>query len=88
MLAVQDKVSVNKPQIFIGRQPIFNSDLEVVGYELLFRSSNENSFDGRDGGQATSQVIHNALMDFSMDEIVGDVPAYINFPRGLEKKLP
>jgi len=72
-----------KPQIFIGRQPIFDSKLNVIGYELLFRSGDVEAFDGSDGGKATSQVINNALLEIGMDEIVGDVPAYINFTKDL-----
>lgn len=30
--------------VFIGRQPIFNIDEEVVAYELLYRNQNINAF--------------------------------------------
>lgn len=83
MNAVLDKFEVEKPQIFIGRQPIFNSKLKVVGYELLFRSGNANAFDGSDGDKATSQVINNALMEIGLDDIIGDNPAFINFTKDL-----
>jgi len=83
MHVVKDNVIKDKSQIFIGRQPIFNSMLKVVGYELLFCSGDVEFFDGRNGGEATSQVINNALMEIGLDEIVGDVPAYINVTRGL-----
>ena len=38
--------------IFVARQPIFRRDLQVHGYELLYRGSPENTFDGtmRDHG--------------------------------------
>lgn len=93
MQVALNKIETEKNQIFIGRQPIFNSELEVVGYELLFRSGDVTSFDGVDGDQATSQVINNALMEIGLDEIVGDVPAYINFTQelicnGVAKLLP
>lgn len=81
--AMQKSVDVEEPQVFIGRQPIFNSNLEVVGYELLFRPGNVDAFDGSDGNTATSQVINNALMEIGLDEIVGEVPAYINFTKDL-----
>jgi c-di-GMP-related signal transduction protein len=83
MQALQKNVEVKNPQIFIGRQPIFNSTLKVVGYELLFRPGDVDAFDGSDGNTATSQVINNALMEIGLDEIVGDVPAYINFTKDL-----
>jgi len=83
MALTQENIFDDKPQIFIGRQPIFNSTLNVIGYELLFRSDNVNAFDESDGGKATSQVINNALLEIGLDEIVGDVPAYINFTKEL-----
>jgi c-di-GMP-related signal transduction protein len=83
MPTVQNNDAVDKSQIFIGRQPIFDLKLNVVGYELLFRPGNVEGFDGTDGDTATSQVINNALMEIGLDEIVGDVPAYINFTKDL-----
>ena len=83
MQALQKKVEVEKPEVFIGRQPIFDSNLKVIGYELLFRSSNLGAFDGTDGDIATSKLINNALMEIGLDEVVGEVPAYINFTKDL-----
>lgn len=83
MQALQKNVDVENPQVFIGRQPIFNSKLEVVGYELLFRPGNIDALGEIDGDKATSQVINNALMEIGLDEIVGDAPAYINFTKEL-----
>lgn len=73
----------NKSEIFIGRQPIFDSMLKVIGYELLFRSANVDGYDGADGDKATSQVINSALMEIGLDDLIGDVPAYINFTKEL-----
>jgi len=39
--------------IYIGRQPIFDCDLNVFAYELLFRSGTHNSAGTFDGDQAT-----------------------------------
>lgn len=83
MDTVQDDISEINPQIFIGRQPIFDSKLKVVGYELLFRSGNVDAFDGSDGNKATLQVINNALMEIGLDDIIGDNLAYINFTKDL-----
>ena len=83
MQAVQKNIDVGNSQVFIGRQPIFNSNLKVVGYELLFRSGNVGVFDGSDGNTATSKLINNALMEIGLNEVVGEVPAYINFTKDL-----
>ena len=81
--SVQETPADQKTKIFIGRQPIFDQKLNVVGYELLFRPGNVDAFDGSDGNVATSQVINNALMEIGLDDIIGDNPAYINFTKDL-----
>ena len=64
--------------IFIGRQPIFDTNLKVYAYELLFRSGDGNQADFVDGDQATSDVMLNALTEIGMDKIVGNSKAFIN----------
>lgn len=66
-----------------ARQPIFNNDLEVVAYELLFRGGLDNFAAPIDGDQATSHVLLYAFGQHRIEEIIGDVPAYINFTRQL-----
>ncbi len=67
--------------IFIGRQPIYNQQLEVFAYELLFRSGEGHGAGIIDGDQATSQVVLNTFMEFGLDTIVGQKLAFINFTR-------
>lgn len=69
--------------VFIGRQPIFNRNLAVVGYELLFRSGNVANSGKFDGSTATVQVINNLLMEIGLKELTGGIPAYINFTKEL-----
>ncbi len=83
MNATLAKTEDNKKNIFIGRQPIFDQKLKVAGYELLFRASNSSAFDGKDGDEATSILINNALMEIGLDDIIGDNPAFINFTKDL-----
>lgn len=65
--------------IFIGRQPIFDPDMQVFAYELLFRNgSNTTSANITDGDSATSQVILNTFVNIGLDSIVGDHKAFIN----------
>ena len=73
----------NNKNIFIGRQPILDSKQRVIAYELLFRSSEVNSFDGIDGNQATAQVLNNSIMEFDLDDVVGNNLAFINFTKEL-----
>lgn len=66
---------------FVGRQPVFDRSMNVVGYELLFREGMPNRATFTDGDEATSAVILSAFVDMGLSQVVGDVPAYINTPR-------
>ena len=66
---------------YIGRQQIYDRNLDVFAYELLYRSRDGTSADVQDGNRATSQVILSALSDFGLDGLVGKKPAFINFTR-------
>lgn len=70
------------PDVFVGRQPIYDRGLEVVAYELLFRSSEGNQAGVLDGDLATSQVLHNTFVEIGLDTIVGQKLAFVNFTRG------
>jgi len=77
--------------IFVGRQPIFNRRLNVVGYELLFRKFGASEANVVDGDLATSQVILNTFMEIGLDRLVGDGLAFINLTRRFlieESRLP
>lgn len=67
--------------LFIGRQPIYNRSLNVVGYELLFRNGDVNFAAVSDAEQATSQVLLNAVLDLGLDRVVGNHRAFVNVSR-------
>ncbi len=48
------------PTRFLGRQPILDNNLNLYGYELLFRAGHDNAFSG-DPEEATRQVTDNYL---------------------------
>ena len=64
--------------VFVARQPIFNRDLEVVGYELLFRSREAQAIPSPEG--ATASVVLNAFTEIGLERIVGDRTAWIMDP--------
>ncbi len=69
-------------QVFIGRQPIYDRNLELYAYELLFRRNDTANLAGDlDDDLATAQVVINAFLEFGLDQIVGQHPAFINLPR-------
>ncbi|HEV2294625.1 MAG TPA: EAL domain-containing protein [Tepidisphaeraceae bacterium] len=71
-------------QVFIARQPIFDAQSQIVyGYELLFRSSDENKYTATDGRFASSQTINRALHSIGLDAVCGDKKAFVNITRDL-----
>jgi hypothetical protein len=70
-------------EIFVGRQTIYDRELNVLGYELLFRDANRNEAVFDSGVQATSQVLLHALLDIGLDRIAGAAPIFVNIPEGL-----
>ncbi|MDH5437102.1 MAG: EAL domain-containing protein, partial [Gammaproteobacteria bacterium] len=66
--------------IFVGRQPIYNQNLDVYGYELLFRNSENNaaSFGELTADAATSTIIANSFLEFGLETLVGKQLAFIN----------
>jgi EAL and modified HD-GYP domain-containing signal transduction protein len=76
-------------EIYIGRQPLFNSKIEVIGYELLYRSYYSDYARFTDEDQATMRVILNTFAEIGFDNLVGDKIAYINVTRNfLTGKYP
>ena len=82
------------PSVYIARQPIFDRHVRLAGYELLFRTGDEQ---GRaviaDADDATSNVVMNTLTEFTLERTVGPHPAWINVTRkflldGLADALP
>ena len=71
--------------VFVARQPIFDRQLKVFGYELLYRSGFENFYTATDGDQATSTVIANSFMLIGIEALVGKKRAFINFTQNLLK---
>lgn len=68
-------------ELLVARQPIFDSRLQVRAYELLFRSSLKNEFDGSEGNAATSKVISAVFGSPDTERLLGGKPAFLNFPR-------
>ena len=70
-------------EIFVARQPIFNTHKKIFGYELLFRNGLENKFPDIDGDTATSNVLSNTFFSFELKELLGNKPGLINFTKKL-----
>ena len=69
--------------IFVGRQPIFDGEERIIGFELLFRAgANASEANVVDGDLATSDLLHSAFIDIGMENLVGEHLAFVNLPRG------
>ncbi len=65
--------------MYIARQPIFNKEMDIYGYELLYRSYfNASSFDKADPTNATATILSD-LFETGIDHIVDGTKAFINF---------
>lgn len=70
--------------VYLARQPIFDRQMNVFGYELLYRSSQEhNFFDGVDAQQATAEVINNAFFTHELEALTDGKKAFVNFSEEL-----
>lgn len=79
--------------VFVGRQPIFDKNLNVYAYELLYRAAPNatNSAGALDGEQATTTTIINTFVEIGLDKLVRDKLAAINLTEQFlldDDKLP
>lgn len=65
----------------IGRQQIFDRNLNVFAYELLFRDANGRGPQHVEATEASNQVIVNSLLEEGLARVVGPHRAFINFTR-------
>ena len=75
-------------RFMVGRQPIFDKDFEVRGYELLFRDPGR----ALPGGDAmTADVLVHAGLDLGLENFVGNKLAFVNATRPFlvgEQEIP
>jgi c-di-GMP-related signal transduction protein len=69
--------------VFLARQPIFDSEQRVSAYEILYRSGLVNNFDGIDGDEASREVIFNTFQTFGIENLTNAKPVFINFTESL-----
>jgi EAL and modified HD-GYP domain-containing signal transduction protein len=66
--------------LFIARQPIYDASLNVMGYELLYRSGDMDHAVFEDGNQASCETILNSFMHIGVDHLVGSSLVFVNLP--------
>ncbi|UZQ50769.1 EAL and HDOD domain-containing protein [Clostridium kluyveri] len=70
---------------YVARQAIFDTNKQVIAYELLFRSSNINEFTPTEGLNPTLDVIKNSFLVIGFDKVTEGKRAFINFDESLLK---
>lgn len=70
-------------EIFLARQPIFDSRKQVFAYEILYRNSYVNQFPGTDEDKASANVIINTFQVVGLDVLTNNKPVFINFTENL-----
>ncbi|HXY33760.1 MAG TPA: HDOD domain-containing protein [Planctomycetaceae bacterium] len=67
--------------VCLARQPIFDQNLNVVAYELLYRNSEQHTGALVNGlhDEATSQVLLTSLVELGLNNVVGTQSAFVNF---------
>lgn len=79
--------------VFVGRQPIFDGDLKVFAYELLYRAAQSATTSAGTiaGDAATTTTIINTFVEIGLDNLVRDKYAAINLTEKFlleENQLP
>ncbi|PCI81612.1 MAG: hypothetical protein COB20_01280 [SAR86 cluster bacterium] len=80
-LAESTEIYSSRKNIFIARQPIFDAELNVQAYELLFRDEDVSVANISDGNMASSQVMINAFLEIGIDSISDNRISFINLTR-------
>ena len=76
-------------ELFIARQPIFNLNLRLHAYELLYRGTKTHRLEDKDGDRATASVLTSTFLTEGIERISDSRPCFINFTRSLIlQKLP
>jgi c-di-GMP-related signal transduction protein len=69
--------------IFVARQPIFDRQQRIYGYELLYRTGMENFFNGVNLDDATLAVIRNVMLVLGSEYLSGGNKVFVNFTKSL-----
>jgi len=70
--------------VFVARQPIFNSRRQLYGYELLYRKNPQhNYYEGTDENRTTVEVISNSFLVIGFNELIENTRGFINFSEEL-----
>ena len=73
----------------IGRQQIFDKNLDIYAYEILFRGQDYDLTESSQASQATNQVITDTILELGINRLVDNHKAFINFThQNILEKVP
>jgi EAL and modified HD-GYP domain-containing signal transduction protein len=73
--------------VYLGRQPIFNRELESVACELLYRGGDTDRA-GRNDARASASVLINTFIEMGAERVIGRSRAFVHMtPELLDDKL-
>ena len=66
-------------EIFVGRQPIYNRNLEIFAYELMSRTSRsgKDEYASKDDDISSSRLILGAFLDIGIEKLVNNNIAFV-----------
>lgn len=70
-------------ETFVARQPIYDIEQKIYGYELLFRKSIDSHSAGSNDDLATADVLVNSFLNFDLGELTNHTFCFINFTENL-----
>jgi len=76
--------------VFVGRHPIYDRQMQVFAYELLYRGAHTDKAGVIDGNMATTQVLINTFLEIGLERLTDHHLAFLNLTREflLNKELP
>lgn len=66
--------------VYLARQPIFDRDMIVQGYELLYRKSIDRLYEPIDEAQSSAELINSSFMVHNFQDLTGGMRGHIHFP--------
>ena len=74
------KADVDGRPVFLARQAIFDMAVQLHAYEVLYRSTAENSFDGSDGCAASMATLDRVIHAIGLENLVDGQKVFLNLP--------
>lgn len=75
--------------VYLARQPIFDRDMNVQGYELLYRKSIAQLYEPVDETQSSAELINHSFLVHNFQDLTGGMRGFIHFPAQLlQKDIP